>query len=104
MVVLLERELHLGVTKPKFGERCWRKNKNVRQITPHPFFSFDGVYYQSVENSKYSHVFTLGLANYRGNGLTTGCGLNYAECSFETEILDMTTLKWSDGPEYPFGS
>ena len=59
--------------------------------------------YHSVEDSKYSHRFTCGLANYRGNGLTTGCNLNNAECSFKTEIMDMTTLKWSDGPNYPFG-
>ena len=68
------------------------------------FFSFDGEFYQSVESSKYRHYYTLGLANYRGNGLTTGCYDSNAECSFKTEILDMTTLKWSDGPIYPFGS
>ena len=57
-----------------------------------------------MENSKYSHQRTLGLANYRGNGLTTGCYFTNAECSFKTEIMDTTTLKWSDGPDYPFGS
>ena len=66
--------------------------------------SFDGEFYHSVESSKFPHRRTYGLANYRGSGLITGCDSSNAECSFKTEILDMTTLKWSDGPNYPFGS
>ena len=75
-----------------------------RIVKNNNFLSFDGEFYHSVESSKYSHRGTYGLANYRGNGLTTGCDSNNAACSFKTEILNMTTLEWSDGPNYPFGS
>ena len=58
-----------------------------------------------MENSTYSHGNTRGLANYKGKALTTGCEAwpLGAECSFKTEIMDMTTLKWTDGPDFPFG-
>ena len=64
--------------------------------------SFDGEKYDSVELSKYSHIWTLGLANYKGSALTTGCN-SFGECAFKTELLNMTTQKWSEGPVYPFG-
>ena len=69
-----------------------------------PIFSFDGENYVQVEDSKYSHAYTLGLGNYRGKAFTTGC--HYWDCSrpVATELLDMTTMKWSDGPDYPFAS
>ena len=55
-------------------------------VTP---FSFDGEVYRAVEEeSKYSHNWTLGLANYRGQALTTGCN-SFKDCSFKTELLDM---------------
>ena len=68
------------------------------------FFSFDGKAYQETETSKYSHRNTLGLGKYDGKALTTGCYSTTAGCSFKTELMDMATLTWSDGPEYPFGS
>ena len=68
------------------------------------YFSFDGQHYNETEISKYSHRGTYGLANYQGNALSTGCNVNNAKCSLKTEIMDMTTLKWSDGPNYPLGS
>ena len=58
--------------------------------------------YESIDQSKYSHFWTRGLANYKGKALTTGCN-SFEECSFKTELLDMETLAWSDGPDYPFG-
>ena len=64
--------------------------------------SFDGEEYDSIVLSKYSHIWTLGLANYRGKALTSGCN-SFGECKFKTELLDMNTLRWSDGPDYPFG-
>ena len=70
----------------------------------HWYFSFDGQHYNKTEISKYSHRGTYGLANYQGNALSTGCNVNNAQCSLKTEIMDMTTLKWSDGPNYPLGS
>ena len=64
--------------------------------------SFDGEEYDSIVLSKYSHIWTLGLANYRGKALTSGCN-SFGDCKFKTELLDMSTLRWSDGPDYPFG-
>ena len=66
--------------------------------------SFDGENYQSIESSKYSHKWTYGLANYKGKALITGCGDNNADCSFKTELFDMNTMKWFDGPDFPFAS
>ena len=66
--------------------------------------SFDGENYVQVEDSKYSHAYTLGLGNYRGKAFTTGCYGQTCTRMVETELLDMTTMKWSDGPDYPFSS
>ena len=64
--------------------------------------SFDGENYVEVEVSKYSHDRTFGLGNYRGKAFTTGCYGQTCTRMVETELLDMTTMKWSDGPDYPF--
>ena len=57
----------------------------------------------AVENSKFSHRYTYGLGNYRGKAFTTGCdGPFYCTSKVATEMLDMTTLTWTDGPDYPF--
>ena len=45
---------------------------------------------------------TFGIANYRGNALTTGSFPN--PLHKKTEILDMTTMTWSDADDYPFAS
>ena len=55
-------------------------------------FSFDGDAFVSIGSSKYSHIWTRGLANYKGQALTTGCN-SFDECSFKTELLNMTTLR-----------
>lgn len=49
----------------------------------------------------------MGLGNYRGKAFTTGCdGLNVPNgCNdnkVATEMFDLTTNKWTDGPDYPF--
>ena len=68
------------------------------------FSSYDGENFNSMENSKYSHRgLENSLANYRGKALVTGCNYDNDECSFKTEIMDMTTMTWSDGPDYPYG-
>ena len=67
------------------------------------FLSFDGESYQSAGSSAYSHQYTLGMANYLGKALTTGCN-NNGSCSIKTELMDMNTLTWSAGPDYPFTS
>ena len=67
-------------------------------------FSFDGEYYKSVESTKYRHDYTYGRGNYNGKALAVGCYSSNADCSFKAELLDMNTLEWSDGPDFPFGS
>ena len=65
-------------------------------------FSFDGDNYETVEDSKYNHEQTYGLGIYHGKAFTTGCAVNGCTSYVATELLDMTTMKWSDGPDYPF--
>ena len=71
--------------------------------------SFDGKNYQSVESSKQWHHGTRNLANYQGQALTTGCYPlpNYSEygsleCHLTTELMDMETQTWFDGPQFAF--
>ena len=47
---------------------------------------------------------TLGLGNYHGQAITTGChSTSYpGECYVKTEILDMKTETWTNGDDYPF--
>ena len=66
-------------------------------------FRFDGEFTQPAGSSKYSHGYTLGMGNYMGKALTTGCNW-LSNCRVKTELMDMTTLTWSDGPDYPFHS
>ena len=65
---------------------------------------FDGESYQSAGPSEYRHRYTLGLANYREKALTTGCHDHSYGCGLKTELMDMNTLTWSPGPDYPFTS
>ena len=67
-------------------------------------FSFDGENYVQVDDSKYSHEQTRGLGNYRGKAFTTGCRFKGCTSQVATELLDMTTMTWSDGHKYPFAS
>ena len=67
------------------------------------FLSFDGENYHSMESSKFSHAHTYGLANYKGKALAVGCDYSFRECSYATELFDMTSSEWSDGPKFPFG-
>ena len=66
-------------------------------------FSFDGEFFHSAGSSKYSHQRTLGLADYKGKALTSGC-LDNSDCNVKTELMDMNTLTWTDGQDYPFSS
>ena len=52
---------------------------------------FDGEFYLSAGSSTYSHQRTMGMANYLGKALTTGCYDNSA-CYVKTELMDMNTL------------
>merc|ERR1711990_433021 len=63
--------------------------------------TFDGQSYQSAGSSVYSHSYTTTrLANYLGKALITGCG-SRSSCGVKTELMDMETLTWSAGPDYP---
>ena len=64
--------------------------------------SFDGESYHPAGSSAYSHQWTFGMANYLGKALTTGCWSG--SCAVKTELMDMNTLTWSSGPDYPFTS
>ena len=66
-------------------------------------FRFDGEFYHSAGSSTYSHAATMGMANYLGKALTTGC-VDDSTCYIKTELMDMNTLTWSSGPDYPFTS
>jgi len=61
--------------------------------------AFDGDNYVNVASTRYSHVQTLGLGKYQGQPLTTG---SYQERSVKTEIMNLGTGQWEDGPDYPF--
>ena len=64
------------------------------------FLRFDGKSYHSAGSSLYSHRMTLSMANYVGKALTTGC--ETGDCLVKTELMNMETLTWSRGPEFPF--
>ena len=63
--------------------------------------SFDGKHYTMIAASKYSHAYSRGLADYRGQALTTGCHRG-GDCNLKTELLDIRTMTWSEGKDYPF--
>ena len=71
------------------------------------FFSYDGANYVKIDESKYAHLSTYALGNFEGRAITTGCWLKLdyssVECNVKTEILNMTTLTWSDADDYPYG-
>ena len=61
-------------------------------------FSFDGNTYQTMADSKYEHDHNpLGI--YQGQAFITGCG--YSRCARYTEILDMNTMIWYNGRDFP---
>ena len=66
-------------------------------------FRFDGENFATVGSSKFPHRYTLGLGNYQGKALTTGCN-NDVSCYARTELMDMENLEWSNGPDYALAS
>ena len=64
---------------------------------------FDGKLFQTVGSSKFSHQHTYGMGKYKNKALTTGCDYN-SSCFVKTELMNMETLEWSDGPDFPFAS
>ena len=76
---------------------------SLTQIDGTWIFSFDGQYFQTAGSSKVFHDYTLGLGNYMNQALTTGC-YGSTSCHVKTELLNVATLEWSNGPDYPFAS
>ena len=66
-------------------------------------FRFDGENFEAAESSKFSHRRTLGMGNYKRRALTTGCNESFSSY-VKTELMDMESLEWSTGPDYPFAS
>ena len=64
---------------------------------------FDGEYFQTAGSSIFGHKYTLGMGNYKNKALTTGCYGGYS-CVAKTELMNMETLQWSNGPDFPFAS
>ena len=63
-------------------------------------FRFDGENFHVAGSSKFSHRYTLGMGNYKNKALTTGCF--GSSCNVKTELMNMETLQWSNGPDYPY--
>ena len=64
-------------------------------------FSFDGVDFTSAASSNCYHDLTLGLANYKGQALTTGSYFNSA-CYVKSELYNFETNQWTNAPDYPY--
>ena len=64
---------------------------------------FDGEVFQTAGSSHFSHRDTLGMGNYKNNALTTGC-TGSSSCYIKTELMNMETLEWSNGPDFTFAS
>ena len=94
-VIVLPLVCHTRVSHVSCTNSVYSKSTN--------FFRFDGQQFGTAGSSKYSHKYTLGMANYLGKALTTGCS-DSSTCYIKTELMDMTTLQWTDGPDYPFTS
>ena len=75
------------------------------------YLSYDGsTYIKLADSTLYSHRFTYGLGNYKGRALTVGCCIgketnaqicDKTECTAKTEILNMTTMTWSNAEDFP---
>ena len=63
---------------------------------------FDGQYFGTAGSSKFSHRYTFGMMNYMNEAVTSGC--DNSSCGAKTEIMNMETLEWSNGPDFPFAS
>ena len=43
----------------------------------------------------------MGLANYRGSALTTGCSTG-GSCGVRTELMNLNTMSWQDEDDFPY--
>lgn len=71
---------------------------------------FDGEEFHPAESTTFSHRSVLGMGNYKNSALTVGCRTsNTNTCNdtvayIKTEIMNMETGHWSNGPDFPFAS
>ena len=68
--------------------------------------SFDGRVFHTAGNSTHTHGGTMGMPNYKGKALTVGCHDVDTEskiCGTKTELMDMSSSKWSNGPDFNLG-
>ena len=76
--------------------------ENQLQFFQFTYLSFDGDNFEDIDSSQYWHL-KQEIGNYRGKAFVTSCA--YAEyrdfCSRKTELLDMESLTWSEGAEFP---
>ena len=63
---------------------------------------FDGKKFLRASESNFEHRHTVGLGNYMGKAFVTGH--DGQEYGVKTELMDMATLEWSNGPDYPFAA
>ena len=69
---------------------------------------FDGRVFHTAGNSSFAHGGTMGMPNYKGKALTVGChDVDWSPssseskiCGTKTELMDMSSLKWSNGPDF----
>ena len=54
-------------------------------------------------STKVSHKETLGMGNYKGEALVTGCSTG-GDCGLRTEMMDMDRMRWSDEDDYPYAA
>ena len=79
-----------------------RKSTFKHNLESNYYFRFDGKKFLRASESNFDHRHTVGLGNYMGKAFVTGC--DGQECGVKTEFMDMTTLEWSNGPDYPFAA
>ena len=63
---------------------------------------FDGKKFLRASESNFEHRHTVGMGNYMGKAFVTGH--DGQEYGVKTELMDMATLEWSNGPDYPFAA
>ena len=79
-----------------------RKNQTVLKYKKIIFIlSYDGENFdENAAEATYSHKKTWGLGKYKGQAFTTGC-VHSTTCGRKTEVLDLTTMIWSEKADYP---
>ena len=68
------------------------------------YLSFDGENFVNTARSRYGHG-KQQIDNYRGKAFVTSCNWfgtgEEPHCNRKTELLDMESLTWSNGAEFP---